>query len=109
MHVGDLDRSTVSGRRWTARVTITVHDAAHNPVNNARVTGAWSAGATGSSSCTTGSAGTCTVSKSNIPSGTSSVTFRVTSVTKSGYSYVSGNNHDPETDSNGTTIKITKP
>jgi hypothetical protein len=106
MHVGDLD-GTKSGRnRWTATVTITVHDANHVALSGVTVQGNWSNG--GTSSCTTGSNGTCQVSKSNIPSTTSSVKFTVTSLTKSGVTYLSSSNHDPESDSNGTEITITR-
>lgn len=106
MHIGDLD-GTKSGRnRWTATVTITVHDGSHTPLSGVTVQGNWSNG--GTSSCTTGSTGTCQVSKSNIASTTSSVTFTITGLTKSGFTYQSGANHDPESDSNGTAITITK-
>jgi len=109
MHVGDLDRaSTASGSKWTARVTITVHDANHNPVSGVLVTGAWSAGAKGSASCTTASDGTCPVTKTNLSSRTASVTFTITSLTRSGYVYTLPN-HDPDGDSNGTVIVVPKP
>ena len=61
-HIGDLDGSTsISGKTWTAKVTIRVHNATHGAVSGVVVTGVWSNGATGSASCTTGSNGTCTV------------------------------------------------
>ena len=45
MHVGDLDATSTSEKnRWTASVTITVHDAGHNAVANTLVTGTWSDG-----------------------------------------------------------------
>jgi len=60
MHVGDLDgSSTRQSNRWKAIVTITLHDASHNPLAKATVTGTWSNGATGTASCTTGSNGQC--------------------------------------------------
>ena len=107
MHVGDLDGSrTVSKKNWTARVTITIHDAANGPVSGAVVSGTWSTG--GSGSCTTGTGGTCSISRNNIPGSAASTTFTVTGVTKSGSSYAAASNHDPEGDSNGTTITITR-
>ncbi|MGH2705907.1 MAG: S8 family serine peptidase [Actinomycetota bacterium] len=58
VHVGDLDgTSSPSQKRWTARATITVHDAGEVPVAGAVVTGAWGGGS--SVSCTTGSGGSC--------------------------------------------------
>jgi hypothetical protein len=111
VHVGDLDRSRSIQKKtntWTANVTVTVHDASHKVVSSAAVTGAWSVG--GSSTCTTGSRGTCTLVKSGIPSGTASVTLSVTGIVKTGYQYDSVSNHEPDTndESNGTTIIIRK-
>jgi hypothetical protein len=109
VHSGDLDSSrSISGKKWTARVTIAVHNAAHGAVPGAVVTGNWSAGASGSASCTTATNGTCTVSKANISTNTLSVTFTVAGISKTGATYNAAANHDPEGDSNGTTIVVLK-
>ncbi len=110
MHVGDLDgkATSTSNIKWKAEVTITVHDANHNPLSGAQVSGGWSTG--GTSSCTTGTSGTCTVTLSNLSkTRNTSVTYTVNNVTKSGYTYQSTNNHDPESDSNGTKITVNRP
>ncbi|MCI0397213.1 MAG: Ig-like domain-containing protein [Chloroflexi bacterium] len=110
MHVGDLDGAgTPSGRRWNATVTITVHDQNDNPVAGATVTGNWSNGASGSSTCTTNSNGQCSVTKTNIQQNKPSVRFTVTNVTKSSYTYNPAGNHDPDGDSNGTFIVVNRP
>lgn len=110
MHVGDLDgTSTSQGNRWTATVTVAVHDANHNPVANATVSGNWSNGATGTASCITGTNGQCSMSKSNIRKGKNSVTFTVNNVTRSNFTYASASNHDPDGSSNGTRIVVRKP
>ena len=88
-------------------MTITVHDASHNKVTSAVVTGTWSGAATGSATCTTSTKGTCSVSKTGLLLTAPNATFTVTGVSKSGYTY-GGMNHDPESDSNGTTITIVK-
>jgi beta-lactamase superfamily II metal-dependent hydrolase len=110
-HVGDLDGSTTpaNGGKWNATITITVEDATHSPVVNATVSGAWSAGASGSGSCVTNGSGQCTITKNNISKNSSSATFTVTDVTHATYTYTSGDNHDPDGDSNGTAITVTKP
>jgi hypothetical protein len=109
MHVGDLDGSSVNeGRTWTARVTITVMDSTGSPVSNAVVTGSWSEGANGSSSCTTNASGQCTVSKPEIRKNQSSVNFTVTNVSHSTLNYNSAANSDPDGDSNGTVITVYK-
>ena len=111
MHVGDLDGITTSGRRgrWNATITITVHADGHTPVAEATVTGSWSAGAKGSSLCTTNSSGQCEVTKKNIKSKSNSVTFTVTDVTHVTNTYQSAYNHDPDGDSDGTSIKVSGP
>ena len=106
MHVGDLDGTrSVSKRSWSAKVTITVHDASERIVPGAVVTGSWSLG--GSASCTTGTTGACTITLSKIPTSATSVAFTVGKVTKAGATYTAGN-HDPDGDSIGTSITIVK-
>ncbi len=107
MHIGDLDGGSANYRdTWTATVTITVHDNNHGPVANATVSGSWSIGGTGS--CPkTDSLGHCFVQKSTIPRSTKSVTFTIDSVTDPMFLYRSGDNHDPDGDSNGTSITVT--
>ena len=110
MHVGDLDGSgTVSGKKWTARVTIRIDNATHGALANANVTGTWSAGASGPATCRTSVVGICTVSKSSIPTTTGSVTFTVTGVTLSGRIYEPSENHEPDGDSTGTAITVSRP
>jgi subtilisin family serine protease len=71
--------STSSGTRWNATVTVTVtRDGV--PAPGALVSGSWSNGASGSSSCTTGSNGSCSVSKTRIRRNVASVRFTVTAV-----------------------------
>jgi hypothetical protein len=109
-HVGDLDRSSTSqGSTWTANVTVSVHDTNHAPVANATISGSWSGGATGSATCTTNGSGQCTVSRGSIRKNRGSVTFSVTAVTHASLTYVASANHDPDGDSNGTSIAVNKP
>jgi hypothetical protein len=111
LHIGDLDRSaSPSGKAWTARVTIWIHDTAHAAVSGVVVTGSWTAGATGSASCTTGTNGACTVQKTKLSRTTvASVTFTVTSGSRSGWTYAAAANHDPDGDSTGTVIVVPRP
>lgn len=110
IHAGDLDGATATVRKnWNATVTITVHDSTHNPVANITVTGDWSGGTTGTSTCVTGSNGQCSVTSSNMNSKKPSTTFTVTSLTGTGYTYDSGANHDPDGDSDGTSITVNMP
>ena len=107
MHVGDLDGNSLNnGRTWTAEVTITVHDPDHNALSGADVSGDWSTGDT--ATCTTDSSGQCTVSLSGLRKNVSPVSFTVTDVSHPDYSYSSSDNHDPDGDSDGTTISVAK-
>lgn len=110
MHVGDLDRASANnGSTWTAMVTIRVHDSSHGAVSGALVSGSWSNGATGAASCTTDASGACSVSTGGIAKRTSSALFSVTGATHSSLAYGSVANHDPDGDSNGTSITVLKP
>ena len=107
MHVGDLDAAgVVSGSRWNATVTIRVHDANGNPLANVTVYGKWTNGTSGSSSCVTNASGYCTVTKTRLSPLRLSVAFNVTNLTRSSFTYLSSANHDPDGDSNGTSILI---
>lgn len=109
-HVGDLDRAaTRSGTKWNATVTITIHNTTESPVGNATVSGKWTNGATGTASCVTSASGQCQVAKTGLGSKVTSVKFSVTKVTHSTLTYQSAANHDPDGDSTGTVIVISKP
>jgi choice-of-anchor B domain-containing protein len=111
-HIGDLDGAGVlggQGGKWNATVSITVHGTGEDPVENATVNGSWSTGANGSGSCVTNASGQCSITKNNIKRNSSSVTFAVTSLSQASLVYSAGLNHDPDGDSNGTTIVVAKP
>jgi len=112
MHVGNLDgTNTDQGRSWSATVTITVHDASHNLLADATVSGTWIGGYSGTDSCTTDSSGQCSVISGSIPKRNGSVTFTVDGVTHAtlSYEYEPADNHDPDGDSDGTSITVFKP
>ncbi len=109
-HIGDLDAGgSKQGRTWTATVTIRVHDGADNPLSGATVSGNWGSPVNGASSCTTGASGSCQVSASGIRNRDKSVRWTVSNVTHATLGYDPGANHDPDGDSNGTTITVSKP
>lgn len=111
MSVADLDGSSANGGRggkWSATVTVTVNDNVGDPVSGATVSGDWSNGAKGSSSCTTDGAGQCSVSKGGLKSNAGSATFTATGIAGS-LPYSSSDNSDSDGDSDGTVIIIAKP
>ena len=110
IHVGDLDGSTALVRKnWNATVLVTVHDASHSPVANVTVSGSWTGGFSGAASCVTDLSGQCSLTTSNMNSKKTSVTFTVTSLSHPPDTYDASSNHDPDPDSTGTTITLTKP
>jgi PKD repeat protein len=103
LHVGDLDGSATRLRnKWVAAVTITVHDGNHQPVGNVTVNGTWTGSASGV--CTTNGVGQCTLFLER--SGNANATFTIGSLVSAGGVYVSAGNHDPDGDSNGSSIVI---
>jgi hypothetical protein len=111
--VGDLDASTkaLGKKAWKATVAVSVHDEAENPLANASVSGSWSSGnPLGEASCITDRNGQCSVTSPKLPSSTSSVTFSVDNVTHATVSsYDTAANHDPDGDSDGTSITVSAP
>ena len=111
LHLGDLDGISVikkgKSSRWQAIVTVAIHDLGHNPIANATLSGTWSEGTNGTVVGTTGGDGTVTFSTRSMK-GNTSVTFTVGTVTHATLTYEQLENHDPDGDSDGTTIVISK-
>jgi hypothetical protein len=114
LHIGDLDgrAKDAANDRWLAGVRVLVHDDAEDPVGgtmvNFEVTTDTGAGPF-PGDCTTDEDGTCIVTTPRIPSGVGSLTFEVTDATHGSLDYDPLDNHDPDGDSDGTTIVIDQP
>jgi hypothetical protein len=114
MHIGDLDgtSASVNGNRWRATVTVTAHTASpHAPVSGVTLAGQWSQGDGNGriNSCTTDENGQCNVVSGRIPNAVESATFTVSSATHVSLTYQASDNHDPDSDSDGTSITVDKP
>ena len=112
MHIGDLDGSSRwswGTWLWLAEVTIEVHNTNHGPVSDATVSGTWSNGYSGSAQCTTDGNGRCTISTGSIWRSSTSATFTVDNVAHATLGYQPASNHDPDADSDGTTIVVSRP
>ena len=111
MHVGGIDGGKENNKsRWRANASFTIHDANHSPVSGAIVSYSWSSrDASGSDVCTTDGTGQCPSDWTpHLRKRNKSVTFTIDSVASS-LQYQSAENHDPDSDSDGTTITIVKP
>ncbi len=107
-HVGDLDGTAQSLAKgaWGASVSILIDDYMHAPVHGAHVQGTWSDGL--DDSCITEN-GLCSVGRISLSKKIKKINFTVNEVNFDGLDYDSSFNHDPDGDSNGTTIKVSKP
>lgn len=107
-HVGDLDNSSTvqTGKSWVASVTVTVHDENEQPVSGAVVSASavHNAG-TEDISCTTDNTGRCAMSLT-LHKKNDTVTYTITGI---GSLYLAQVNHDPDGDSDGTLMVVTKP
>jgi thermitase len=111
VHIGDLDGAAIGNKSsWSATVTVSVHNGSnHGGVSGATVTGTWSGAASGPGNCTTVPGGTCQLGLNNLRKRDASATFTVTEITVNGAIYASGQNHDLDGSSAGTTVVIAKP
>ena len=115
VHIADLDGESYificlnrkcTKYAWAADIDILVHDHNHQSVENAMVDISWSDGSV--DSCITGGNGWCNVVGYQFAR-TDQLTLTVTEISYPGLPYRQDFNHDPDGDSNGTSITIKKP
>jgi hypothetical protein len=94
--------------RWLAVAIITIQDDQGNPVAGAVVDGVWIGDTFSFVSCTTNSAGRCSVSVP-VYRRTSSVFFVVDNVSFGDLIYDPSLNHDPDGDSDGSFLPVSQP
>jgi len=112
IHVGELDGSAVStgSRNWDAIVTVTVHNYLHEAnVSGASVTGSWSHGLAGDTTCVTNDSGQCQLRASVTSMKYKKITFTVGSVSAPTDIYLAAQNHNDVGDSDGNSISIASP
>jgi hypothetical protein len=111
LHIGDLDGSSspASKNRWDAEVLITIHNATEMAFSNATVSGAWSGGALENGACVTDIDGQCSLTLKNLKSNVNSVIFTITDISADSAQYETVSNHDPDGDSDGTSITVIQP
>jgi len=112
VHVADLDGVGVKLQKgtWKALITIEVQDDVGQSVDGYAVEGTVNQnGAALSFACVTGSAGAgrCTIDTGQLPGKEGKASFTVTNVSGS-LSYDASANSDPDGDSDGTTIMVSK-
>ncbi|MBT8054136.1 MAG: S8 family serine peptidase [Gammaproteobacteria bacterium] len=78
--------------RWNAVVTISARNHGGDPESGVTAEGIWSDGTSGTASCSTQADGSCTVTKQNLKSRVSSVTFTLNSLVKTGMVYEPADN-----------------
>lgn len=111
LHVSDLDQSSekLPKGRWAALITALVTSDAGEPVADAEVRGVFRQGDWSLAvSCATDEKGLCTVNAGELPKKGGSAVFTVDAVTHNSLAYDSSANHDPDGDSDGTVITLSK-
>lgn len=119
IHVHDLDdlSAKLARRAWKAVVDVAFRDSAEGSVTGFAVSGTFSQGSwSGSFTCTDGGTGDfdgspngiCKFDSGQLPGKEGKASFTVTGVTLDGHTYDSSANHDPDGDSDGTTIRLSK-
>lgn len=119
IHVHDLDDLSEKLARgaWKGVVDVTVRDSAEGSVTGFTVSGTFTQnGSNIKLSCTDGEStdadgdlnGVCRLDSGQFPGNQGQASFTVTDVTLSGYTYDSPANHDPDGDSDGSTIQLSK-
>jgi hypothetical protein len=95
MHLGAMTATTKTSRNaWSASVAVVVHDAQHKPLSGVTVQASWDGGAV---VATTDSKGVAMFSRSNISKTLPSVTFNVSNLSRSGFTYSAADNDCSET------------
>lgn len=110
-HIADLDGTSAqtSKKTWTASVTITVADESKSRIANATVSGYWLGGYQASFRCTTDSTGTCQVTTIGLAQKYTSEQLKVLDIFHPTLKYDPQSNTDPDGDSTGTAITVSKP
>lgn len=107
IHISDLDgTSSHHHKMWDAIVQVEVRNADNITVDQAVVSGTWSTGKT--VQCTTGVYGVCSFYLRNLRNKIGSVTFTVNDVQRTYSIYQPSSNSDPDGDSNGTQITVSR-
>jgi hypothetical protein len=109
LHVGELTGSTSNlGSTWTAEVVATVVDRAGEPVVEATVSGRWDQGEAIEQTCVTDGLGQCALTSAPIKKNTKYATLAVSGVEHPDFTYTSSDDHDPDSITQGTSIRISK-
>ncbi len=113
VHIGDLDDQTdpsTGGGTITPTVGVWVHGPDHRGVYHARVQALWSGGVSGTARCETDHDGFCTLqTRKAYPNEQGlQMVLRIRTVEGEDMEYDKSANHDPDGDSDGTVIRITR-
>jgi hypothetical protein len=109
LHVENLAGSASNlGNTWTAEVVATVVDWAGESVVEATVSGTWDQGDGIVQSCVTDTDGECSLTSTPIKKNIKYATLTLSTVDHPDFTYKSDNDHDPDSLTQGTSIRISK-
>ncbi|MGD8572139.1 MAG: ExeM/NucH family extracellular endonuclease [Gammaproteobacteria bacterium] len=110
-NIGDLDGNAIwlSSKRWEATVVVQVVDGAGQAVADATVTATWTGKRNPKTeTCTTDTNGQCQISE-NARFKRPALTLTVNNISHAALNYDATANSDPDGDSDGTTITVSRP
>ena len=109
VHIDEISGSALNeGNMWRAEVTVIVVDGTGTPVSDISVSGTWDEGDEDESSCETDSDGECQMTSGSIRKNVEYTTLSIVDVVHLDLNYDSAEDHDPDTLSKGTTIRVRK-
>ena len=109
VHIGQLTGSTSNlGNTWTANVIITVVDASDQPIADAVVSGSCDQGDDVDHTCETDINGECSLISASIRKNIKQATLAINAVEHPESTYVADEDHDPDSITEGTSIRIPK-
>ena len=109
VHIGQLNGSTSNlGNMWTADVIITVVNASDQPMADAVVSGIWDQSEGVDHICQTDINGECSLISPPIRKNIKQTTLAINNVDHPESTYVADEDHDPDSITQGTSIRIPK-
>ena len=109
IHIEKLNGSTSNlGNTWTAHVVVTILNSVGEPVAEATVSGTWDQGDDTEQSCQTDTNGQCSLASVPIKKNAKYATLAINTVDHPDLTYLPDDDHDSDSLTQGTSIRVRK-